>query len=190
MGQVAAAAELSKGTLYLYFKNKGDLFLAMSGRMLCRIVEAFEQQVCQPGDGLEILRCMLTVYVDYAMAAPEHFRAVVSWISSGYRADTTTVSFAQHRALVQRLHDAIVRCVDRGIRDGSMRSDLEPTPVAAQVWGGVFGAVQIAINSEELNRRFPQPVDPSEYVSGFIDLLTSGLRRSGGPDQADQCETK
>ena len=43
MGEVAAESELSKGTLYLYFDSKFDLFAELSSRVLSKVAEGFEK---------------------------------------------------------------------------------------------------------------------------------------------------
>lgn len=176
MDEVAAEAELSKGTLYLYFKNKDDLFLALSAQIISKIVVEFEAATERPGRGLDLLALMLRAYAEHVVGFPDHFRSVVTWLSTGYRVDTTSPSFAAHRAQVARLIAALVAVIARGREDGSIRAELDPTITAAQVWGGIFGALQLRVNSDELNRRFPQPVDFEHYIPGYIDLLIEGLR--------------
>lgn len=176
MDEVAAEAELSKGTLYLYFKNKDDLFLALSAGIISKVVSEFEAAVERPGRGLDLLAHMLRAYADHVVAHPDHFRSLVTWLSTGYQVDTSSPSFVAHRAQVGRLIAAIVAVIARGQTDGSIRAGLDPRTTAAQVWGGVFGALQIRVNSDELNRRFPHPVDFESYIPGYIDLLIEGLR--------------
>lgn len=45
LDDVAARAGVSKGTLYLYFKNKDDLFKAVIRESIVPLIEAFEQQL-------------------------------------------------------------------------------------------------------------------------------------------------
>ncbi|MCZ7683200.1 MAG: TetR/AcrR family transcriptional regulator [Sandaracinaceae bacterium] len=53
MDEVADAAAVSKGTLYLYFKSKDDLFVALTHRPLETVLARFEELVAQGGlDGL------------------------------------------------------------------------------------------------------------------------------------------
>ena len=43
MDEVAEEAELSKGTLYLYFKSKEDLYLGITERALTVLKQMFQQ---------------------------------------------------------------------------------------------------------------------------------------------------
>jgi AcrR family transcriptional regulator len=176
MDEVAAEAELSKGTLYLYFKNKDDLFLALSARVLGRVVEQFEQLAQRDGDGLAIVRAMLDTYAANAVRNPDHFRAAVSWLSTGVQVDTETPAFARHRAMIGRLLAALVGALERGRADGSIRPELEPAETAPRLWAGLYGVLQIHINRDELDRRVPRALDSTQFVEGYIDLLCAGLR--------------
>lgn len=61
--QVAEAAELSKGTLYLYFQNKADLFLSTVEMGIQKASSMIQEVISSNDDPLvgfkEIIRCML-----------------------------------------------------------------------------------------------------------------------------------
>ena len=56
MDDVAEHAELSKGTLYLYFKSKEELYLAIHLRGNLILKEMFEAAVKKPKTGIEKVR--------------------------------------------------------------------------------------------------------------------------------------
>ena len=57
MDDVAEKAELSKGTLYLYFKNKEELYFGLTHRALLNLRERF--RVVLDGDGNGRSGCLL-----------------------------------------------------------------------------------------------------------------------------------
>lgn len=183
MDEVAAEAELSKGTLYLYFKNKDDLFLALSARVLGRVVEEFERLVDRDGDGLTTVRAMLETYAASALGNPDHFRAAVSWLSAP-QVDTETPAFARHRVMIGRLLAALVGALERGRADGSIRAEIDPAQTAPRLWAGLFGVLQIHMNHDELDRRVPRALDDDRFVDGYIDLLCAGLQATAATAEA------
>jgi AcrR family transcriptional regulator len=176
MDHVAAAAELSKGTLYLYFKNKDDLFVALSTCMVDEFLARFQEVLDAGGPGIEQVRAMLTAYGEVVAANPDHFRTTVIWMASGHAADTSTAEFKAHRARANQLVAAMIVAIERGQKDGSIRSDLDPAQTAFRMWAGVLGCMQIQINRREMSRRFPEPVDFDEFLPGFLAILCDGLR--------------
>ncbi|HTM19030.1 MAG TPA: helix-turn-helix domain-containing protein [Kofleriaceae bacterium] len=176
MDQVAEAAELSKGTLYLYFKNKDDLFIGLSNCMIEQFLERFEAVLAEGGTGIDMVERMLRAYGELVAGNPDHFRTTVVWMVSGQEEDHSTPEFKAHRAKVSRLVGAMVEAMKRGQRDGSIRRDISVEQTAFQVWSGALGCMQIQVNRKQMMRRFPQPVDFDRFYPGFIRILCDGLR--------------
>lgn len=175
MDDVADEAALSKGTIYLYFKNKDDLFLAMSSRVVERIDGLMAERLAAHPIGSEALAAMLTSYARFAIDNHATFRTAIIWIAMGHAADTTTQAFTDYRTCVRSVQARLMEAVERGKRDGSMRPELEPTITAAQIWAGMLGAILFRINAVEVTRRFPANVDFEAFIPGFVAMLTAGL---------------
>ena len=182
MEQVAAEAELSKGTLYLYFKNKDDLFIALSVRFLRALAERFEDIVGASGTGLQMVETMMRTYADAVRDRPRHFRNFAESLATGYAMDISVPGFLEHQRLAGKLIGILVSALVRGTQDSSIRSDIDPAQTASQVWGGLFGILLLDINREELLRRSGQSLDFSALVPSYIELLCGGLRAK----QSDQ----
>lgn len=185
MGDIAAAAELSKGTLYLYFKSKDALFIALVTRMMTVIIDDFERLAHGPESGLMALRSMLGLYAANMLEHPQLFRIMIGNLSSGHHIDPASPAFEAHRQLVERLRRTFVHALERGREDGSVRTDIVPGQTASQLWGGLLGAVLIRINGAEMARRYKGPtVDLETMVDGYIELVCAGLRHGAGRSSA------
>jgi AcrR family transcriptional regulator len=176
MDEVAAKAELSKGTLYLYFKNKDELFLAMASRKVEQVLERLSAVAIQGRRGIEVLGDMLRAYAEVVLEDVEMFRVAFVWLSSGDRVDTSAPAFIAHRERVGRVLAVIIGALATGRADGSVRADIEPRQLAVQIWGGLLGNLMFRANAEELVRRFPHEIDVERLVPDFITLLCDGLR--------------
>ncbi len=182
MGEIAAEAELSKGTLYLYFKNKDELFLALSEGVIATVIRRFEAIVASGDTGIEQLRQMLHAYAESVTANRQHFRAAGVWLASGYQVDTDAQCFVAHRGRVARMVACLVRGFAAGQKDGTVSVELNPMQTASQLWGGLFGILILHINATEMDRRFPQPIDHDTFVAGYIDILCKGLAPRGSKE--------
>jgi TetR/AcrR family transcriptional regulator len=189
MDDIAAEAELSKGTLYLYFRSKDDLFSALSARMIEAMVMEFEALCRKARDGLSAVRAMLQGCADSILAQPQHFRILMGQLASGHLLDPETPSFSAHRHQVARIVTTFVTALERGKRDRTVRADIEPVQTSGLLWAGLLGTMLLRINSDEVMRRFPQPVDMSTLVHAYIELVCDGLRDGATGTRSDESET-
>ncbi len=177
MEQVAGRAQLSKGTLYLYFKSKDELFLAMSLRVLNQLVERLDELAEKDMPGIELISSMCAAYAEVGFQNPRHFRVAIGWLTSSAPVDTTTEAFCAHQGCSAKILGRFVEAIARGQQDQTIRDDTEPLALASQLWGGMLGTVLLRNNAEELARRMPKPIDFEQLVPGYIDIVCNGLRR-------------
>lgn len=179
MEDIASEAELSKGTLYLYFENKEALFITLAGLVAEGVIASFEAiRATGLPTALDSIREMLSSWARIAEENPEKFRVLVTWIASNHEADVENGPFCRHRDRVERIIGLLVETLRGGIADGSIRDDLDPVLTAAELWGAMLGVNVMALNFDELHRRFPQPIDRSQFIPRFVALLCRGLQSS------------
>ena len=188
MDGVAATAELSKGALYLYFKSKDDLFVALASRIMDSILCEFETAARDAPSGLAELRALLETYTTAVSAHPQHFRTAVAWLSSGDHVDVTTPAFADYRQRVSAIIARFVGAIRRGKTDGTVRTDQGDLEMAASLWGAIMGTLILHTNAAELMRRvqlrdeFHRDIEPEALIPGTIRTLCRGLEPDGDPE--------
>ena len=175
MDDIASAAELSKGTLYIYFKSKDDLSIALASRLVEQVVEGFEIIDERGLPGIDAIRAMMGCYTDRITENPQMFRIMMGRLASGNLIDPACPSFERHRRLVMRVVELFVGAIERGRRDGSIRLDIEASQTASQLWSSMLGVVLLHINRAQIPQGMPKPTDFTGYVDGYIDLVCSGL---------------
>ncbi len=175
MDAVAEAAELSKGTIYLYFANKEALCAGVASRLIDDLLPVLEKRLAKTASGLDAAREVLQTYFDFTREHPQHFRFAVSWLSSGERMDDSTESFQRYRERVGLVLQHAVVAIERGQADGSVRADIDPLPQALQLWSSMLGVILINLNKESVSQRLPMPVDLDEVVNLHIDAMTRAL---------------
>ncbi|WP_053333413.1 TetR/AcrR family transcriptional regulator [Haliangium ochraceum] len=185
MDDIAAAAELSKGTLYLYFKNKDDLFLSLSVRCISEVIDSLEAIAAGDTNGLDALRAMMHCQIRNTLNRPEMFCLMAGQLAAGHGADPAQPSYAPHSTLVRRVVSAFATVLERGRRDASLRGDIEPIQTSAQLWVGFVGTMLFYLRSDGLAHGPRDMFDPEKLLEGYIDLVCNGLRpRTGAADEA------
>jgi AcrR family transcriptional regulator len=172
LDDVAARAGVSKGTLYLYFTNKEELFKAV----------VRENMVPVLGEAEDIVE-------RYEGSSAELFREIIlGWwerIGSTKLSGITKLMMAEannfpevtqfyHDEVISRGNAMIVRMLERGIARGEFRDiDMKHAMnvvcapmIMLMMWKHSFASCGVA------------PISPEGYLNSFIDLLLNGLLRN------------
>lgn len=179
MDGVAEAAELSKGTLYLYFGNRDALCAAVATRLLDTLLPVIETALGEASNGLDAVQRLLQRYYDFTQENPHHFRFAIEWLGSGERMDDSTEDFQIYRGRVGHMLSLVVTSLLRGQADGSIRPDIDPLPQAIQLWTSFLGVVMVGLNKEGMAQRIPVPVDLEQLVPLHLDAMVRALSNEG-----------
>jgi AcrR family transcriptional regulator len=131
MDEIATEAELSKATLYLYFKDKESLFFAVVNRgikILCSIVREEKKHEA------DLVTALISGgYGRFLKEYPDHAKAYFYFRSGRFdlsHKDTLSADAQEILALFNTLVEMLLSSIKRGIEDGVVRSDVNPVAVA------------------------------------------------------------
>lgn len=176
MDDVANKAELSKGTLYLYFKNKEDLYLAIHLRGNKILHSLFKKAVKNKKTGIEKARSVGKAYVEFFKKYPNYFNAMLYYESHDFDfADQDSVAaecLIEGKATLELLIESIVI----GIKDGSIRSNIDPVKTAISLWGQTTGILQIASLKEKIILSQYFSISAQDVIDYNFDLIYHALK--------------
>jgi TetR/AcrR family transcriptional regulator len=200
MNDIAKEAELSKATLYLYFDNKEALFFFIVLRGIIILNEIIKREIIKFEKGIEKLGAFLNAYFEFAQNYPDYLK-IYNYSQSG-RFDLENILtneymkkiISQSKGVVNIPSDfsnldisyanevmklqnemflTIYESVKRGMADGTVQSDVDPTEIAVLV---------ILITENILNMRpdlknalKKQSIHQKKFVVDTIDLLNQML---------------
>lgn len=144
MDQVARRARLSRALVYVYFRDKPDLHLALVERALDTLRARFEAAREGKARGIDEVEAIGWAYLDFARELPHCFDACARFeartSSDGLQPNEAACMAAGHR-----VHETIVASLNRGVADGSIRADIgDPYLTSLALWAFSHGVVQIA----------------------------------------------
>ncbi len=177
MEQVARRARLSRGLIYVYFKDKPDLHLGLVERALDTLRQRFESARQREASGIEQVEAIGRAYLAFAKELPHYFDACAR-----FQAHTAPDDAAQANELAcigagHRVHETIVDSLNRGMQDGSIRGSLgDPYVTALALWAFTHGVIQIAATKGGQIQR------EGVAVEDFIDHAIAMALRSLRPD--------
>lgn len=155
LDDIAAAAKVGKGTLYIYFKSKQSLYLSLIHASFSRLLEELQASAVAELPPRDALSQIVHRLVAFASSHSEFFELL------------RTVQEHQRRPLAamrRRLVGLIERSLRRGIRNG-IWSDPRPRLTAVVIPGMVRSAMLHG----------PRDMAPPVISSHILELLERGL---------------
>ena len=150
MDDVAGMAELSKGTLYIYFKSKEELYLAIHLRGNRILRDMFAEAVKKPPNGLEKTRAIGQTYFEFYRKFPDYFNAMIYYESRNINFEEDNSVARQCMLLGTETLEILAGAIKQGIEDGSIRSAIDPHKTAVSLWGQTTGIIQIIVLKENI----------------------------------------
>ena len=165
VADVAAEAGISEALIYKFFPSKKAIFLEILRHMSERIVSAWQDEQDREENALRALRNMGMEYYDRMIKHPDELRVqfqAISEVSDQAIAD-------QLRQDHRNYMGSIAKVLKRGMRQGTIRRDLDVTALAF-----LFNGAGILMNMMWLlafDREFTEA-----RTSGLIDHLLDSIR--------------
>ena len=176
MDDVASEAELSKGTLYLYFKNKEELYLAIHLRGNRILHSLFEKAIKNIKTGIEKTRAIGRAYVAFYNEYPDYFNAMLYFESHDIDFDdqdsVANECLIEGKATLELLVESIIT----GIKDGSIRADIDPIKTAINLWGQTTGVLQVASLKEKIVLMKNFDICAQDVIDYCFDLIYHSLK--------------
>jgi AcrR family transcriptional regulator len=166
---VAARAGVSKGTLYLYFANKEELFKAVIREGLGSPLAEMKGFVAQfPGSTFELLRVLFFGWWEKIGAT--HLSGIPKLVlgESGNFPDVVRFYLAE---VVEPGHQVMAEIVKRGIARGEFRS-VDPQDAALLI---VAPMLQLMLWRSALEPQSARKMNTARYLEAHLDLLEHGL---------------
>jgi AcrR family transcriptional regulator len=152
MDEIAERAELSKGTLYLYFDDKVALFQAIKKRALTSLHTQFLSIIQKDLKGADIVKEMMFCFLNMIRENITFTKAMLFYRRQdghGEAAGDNPLSDSC-KNLENELLMLIIRGLQIGIQDESIKSALNPKILALQIGFQMRGMLQFFIlNSKE-----------------------------------------
>jgi len=169
---IAREAELSAGTLYLYFKNKDDMCAALSLRVLQFMNVKLDHALSAPdqplGDKLDaVRRAMLEVYAHDPLILNNLFHLQ----SSDTLANLSAELMGEINALSRRALRSVAAMFADEMRKGTIREG-NPTILADMVWSLFSGIVLWEESKRMIN---PDRYQLETSIATAFDLMRRGL---------------
>jgi AcrR family transcriptional regulator len=169
MEDVAEAAELSKATLYLYFKNKEELYAAILVRGSEVLHARFKEAVETHETGLEQTEAIGRAYIAFHHEHRDYFDAMMYFDSKGAQPCDDCEYAQKCEEYRDRIMALVATAVGNGVKDGTIRSDIDPVKTAVLLWAQSSGVIQAVATAGEKIQTVHN-IDPADLVETFFEF--------------------
>ncbi len=188
MSKIAEEAELSKGTLYLYFRKKESIVYEILYGFLTDLWSRTRQAAETEGTGYEKAERMLQAFSSYYHRNDE-FLTLSRYLDYQVKSSAEAGEEAKRCFdVVEEMKRTAVEVMQTGVRDGSIRSDIDPVLTSATVVHMVESFLlkfstrrSVTDNDYRQSRTDKQQdyfeFDPKEMVDHLLHLILYSLRR-------------
>ena len=188
LDDVAARAQVSKGTLYLYFANKEDLFKAVVRENVVALIRASADRAeAFEGSSEGLLRGLVESWWQEFGSTRAGGISKLMVAESGNFPEIARFFLEE---VIEPWHALLARAIERGIARGEFRRVDTPTYVRVMtaplvmlsLWTHSFGPCSAA------------PLDPRQYLDVLLDTHLASLRppapRPAGPADGRRSQTR
>ncbi len=174
MDDVAAQAEVSKGTVYLYFQSKESILahLLLEGLsiLLSQLEAAYAPQEPLPAE--KHLRQLVEAYWQFAQTCPDYFRLLLALDRGRFRERVSAEMYQQILTESTRGLELVAKAISQGTEAGVFTAD-DPLLAAGVLWGALNGALTLMANPV---RQEMIPVEPKAMFDTTFELFLRGLQ--------------
>ena len=170
MDDIAQKLEISKSTLYVYFKSKQLIW----DSIVCKYMEQLLEDAKKAADGKgSFEKRYYKLCFDIADKFEKHpmfYKATLSKISL----DMEQEVYKKIYEIGEQINEEIARLIRSGIEEGVVRKDIDIYPAVIMMWSSISGIISMANDKEEyLKKRFKMTKE--EYLKKAFKMLLEGM---------------
>lgn len=185
---IAIAAELSKGTLYLYFESKEDIYIALMTRGLQLLYSMFNNTISVETSVVKILHRMEEAYTVFFNTQRNYFRMLDSAFRPNVHKEVSEEMRRTYTTESQKNWEQIIDLFNRGVREKKIRNDINPVDMAIIIWSNAT-ALMTRIDREGEIWQKERNIDLTKTLEASFHLLTDAiLTPEGREEYADLTE--
>lgn len=177
MDDIATEAELSKGALYTYFKNKEDLLAGVHHRGMLLLRDILEKSMAGAESGVEKVAAMARGYVAFSRQYPDHFRIMMSQKIYDMANQSEDVEENVQLCIETGINTLamVSQIIKDGIADGSVKSGINPEKSALSLWAQMHGVLDVASKNDAHFKHFIG-VSMEEFVEFSLANIINTIR--------------
>lgn len=174
MNEIAERAELSKGTLYLYFQSKEELYLSLLNEGDKIFMDMMQKELLPSLSAEELLRKTAAVYYEFYKNYPGYFKITYFLHHGDLRNKVPPELYESCMCQAKDMLRMIEGIIQKGIGEGTFRA-IDAWKMTLNLWATANGIFFLC--SEKGHKDFMKIVDEKVLLDHAIDIYIEGLKK-------------
>jgi len=174
MDDIAEEAELSKGTLYLYFKSKEDLHLSVALKSIAMLNVTMSEIRELKENALEKLVKMGRACIEFSHRHPDRMNSIM--LLEGFELQGISYSLHELKDIIFRESPVglVLETVEQGVSEKLIRSDIPPPVIAHTLWMQMLSVIRFVTRKTALFEMLD--LSPSRVYESHFELVSNGIK--------------
>ncbi len=185
MDEIAEAAELSKGTLYLYYKSKEDLYLTVAMRGTEIMYQMFVDATSSNKPTIQRITDLGDAYYGFFKQHRDFFRMYQFFENPQFHKQVSAEMLSSCQVNNQKIWGIVVGVVQQGISEGLLDADLDPSQAAIILWS-IGNSMMRQMDRDDNYWKEQLKVDLEATMRKAYQLVLEGMMTEAGKAQFKQ----
>ena len=164
MRKIAKKANVTATSIYLYFKNKDDLLLALVEESIANLNKVLRSTLDESVSPVEQLESMADAYVNFALQNPQEYE-IIYMVRPEEMPKYPKEKFQQ----VRQIYELLAGIIKRG-KEQQLFDVEDPLVSAYTLWAQIHGVVSVI-----LGKRLDTRVSKEQFLSIARDQIIQGF---------------
>lgn len=182
---IADAAELSKGTIYLYFKSKEDILLAIHLRGEEIMYQMFQKATTTDEPVIHLINNLGEAYYEFFKRYPHYFRTSQFFNNPQFHKEASQEVLDQCREHGKKVWSLVSGLVDLAVKEKIFRPDIIPLQAAIILWSTGTLLMQQMDTQGDYWKEYIK-IDLEQTMKTAYRYMVEGMMRKEIRDGADQ----
>jgi AcrR family transcriptional regulator len=179
MDEIAEKAELSKGTLYLYYKSKEDLYLAVAMRGSDIMYKMFVDATPLTKPTLQRISDLGEAYFAFFNMHRDYFRMYQYFETSQFHKQVSPEMLNHCASHDDKIWQLVIGLIQQGKDEGLLRDDIDPAESAIILWSS-GNALMRQMDRDDKYWKEHMKIDLEKTMRKSYELLLEGMMTKKG----------
>jgi len=197
LDEIAERAEVSKGTIYLYFASKEDLYFSLMTKGLSMLLKDFEDTSPEEYGPKDALIRFGNAYIDFSRKQSYLFKMLAVVEDPVVTEQVSPQAFFELEKMSDKVLSFVSRYVEKGIEAGAFRDDFSPYEAVILFWVSLSGVLNLKSRAAAMRKNefvskdsVLHRVDYDSLYNKCMNFLTSFLVRDSNRSNAKNTAVK